>query len=156
LKIFERLLKIVKLPHRIVIGLGLRIVLDRFFSARKAKNPIVNYPHQFFFSDSGDREYSKSPVPGLGWEVSVPLEKAAQVVEIIVGIVERDPIAAPIAIRFSRPVGGGTMNFIRYSNMTAVIELPGPGGRLFFRYVTLQRKKVLCMSLLRLVSISRN
>ena len=135
--IFERLCKIVKLPSRIVVGLGLRIVLDRFFSARKAKKPIVNYPQQFFFSDTGDQEFSRSPVSGLGWEVSVPLEKAAEVVEIIVDIVERDPIAAPIGIRFNRPVGGGTMSFIRYGDITATIELPGPGGRLFFRYVIL-------------------
>jgi hypothetical protein len=100
-RIFEGVCKLFTLPSRIILGLGLRFVLDDFFRVKEARHgPVVSYPHLFFFDSTGDREFSNAPVPGIGFEVSVPLEKTAEVVDLIVAILDKDPVVGAIGIRY--------------------------------------------------------
>jgi len=119
-----------KLPKKLLYGLGFQVVLVNFFDTRRRK-PVTKYPAEFFQAFNGAASFTQYPVGGTGMEIGVPVERAGEVVDLIIEIMEQDPIAAPIAVRYVKATAA-TLGFTKY-NITATIELPGPYGRVLFR-----------------------
>lgn len=119
------------IPSRFILGLGIRVVLDLFFRVVRARKPIVEYPQDFFSGDTGLGEFSYLPFPGTGWEVNVPYEKAGEAVDIVLSVLDRIPIAAPVAVRYVKATAG-TLTQTRYAPYTATIEMSSVYARLAF------------------------
>jgi len=138
----QSILGLFTLPKRIIYGLGVDFILTQFYNAKEDNQ--LGFPGDIFFS--GDSEDKTFPIPLslTGTEVSFAPERTREVVDIMLGIIEKYPLAAPISLRLVKRTDA-TLAFTNRPNTPAgsslppvvqqlngVIELPGPYARFIF------------------------
>jgi len=123
-----------RMARRLGYSLLIQLILRNFFKVPRGTDEvqdIVGFPYQFFSSPKSTLAGTTYPVPGTSLEVSIPLAHWQDAVSIILRIVNKDPLAAPMGMRLVRP-SKATMAFTRFGELTATIELPGPFGKKLF------------------------
>ncbi|GAX25337.1 hypothetical protein FisN_5Lh430 [Fistulifera solaris] len=118
--------------RRLVFGRGVQFALRRVFQTKaRREQGQIKKPYEWFTFKGAHDPSTRSPVPGTGLEIGVPVDRVVEAIELIFAIVDSDPLAAPIAIRFIKK-SRATLAFTKY-DLTASIEISGPYDRVAFR-----------------------
>ena len=126
---------------RKVYGRALQVVLRNFFKTnRRWLQGSSKEPHEWFTSRNNGDPSTTSPIAGTGLEFGVPADRVVEVIEIIFGIVQDDPLAGQIAMRFIKK-SNATLAFNKY-DLTATVEMSGPLDRVFFQNQGRVRQKI--------------
>lgn len=113
---------------------GVDIAIRSFFKPRQHEEPTVAYPFEFFTFSRASQESGGSPVPGIGTEIGVPQSRVGEALDVILKIIDKDPIPGPVSVRFVKS-SQATLAFTNFpnENLVATIELSAPYGKLVFR-----------------------
>ncbi|GAX17043.1 hypothetical protein FisN_5Hh428 [Fistulifera solaris] len=118
---------------KIVFGKGVQAVLQNVFrTTSPADQGQVRKSYEWFNFEGANYASSEGPLAGTSIEIGVPADRVVEAIEIIFKIVDRDPMAAPVAVRLVKK-SGATLAFTKY-DLTATIEMPGPCDRILFRH----------------------
>ncbi|GAX25335.1 hypothetical protein FisN_5Lh428 [Fistulifera solaris] len=118
---------------KIVFGRGVQIVLQNVFrTTSPGDQGQVRKPYEWFNYEGAKYASSEAPIAGTSIEIGVPADRVVEAIEIIFKIVDRDPVAAPVAVRLVKK-SGAMLAFTKY-DLTATIEMPGPCDRILFRH----------------------
>jgi hypothetical protein len=117
---------------KMVFGRGVQAVLQNVFrTTSPADQGQIRKPYEWFNYEGANYASSEAPFAGTSIEIGVPVDRVVEAIEIIFKIVDRDPVAAPVAVRLVKK-SGATLAFTKY-DLTATIEMPGPCDRILFR-----------------------
>jgi hypothetical protein len=118
--------------RKVVFGRGVQFALRKVFQTKsRTEQSKTKKPYEWFTFKGAHDPSTMSPVPGTAFEIGVPAERVVEAVELIFSIVDTDPLAAPVAIRFIKK-SRATLAFTKF-NLTASIEVSGPYDRVFFQ-----------------------
>ena len=118
------------LMKRVIYGMGIDTAVRGVFDTTYGR-PKTMLPSQFFTGKIMALPEFPYTVPGVGTEISVPLSKVQEAIDVILDVLSRNPIATPVAIRYVKP-SKATLAFTRYEDVSVTIELPGAWGDVSF------------------------
>ena len=118
------------IPRRFLYRIGVGVPVARIFDTRN-DDIVTKYPFEFFTSSFAHKEFTPAPLPGTGMELGFPQEKVMDALNVIFDVIDRDPTATPVAVRFVKS-SNATLAFTKFEGVTATIEMPGPYTRFLF------------------------
>lgn len=89
-------------------------------------------PSHVFSSKNSTDKYTSEVLKGTSLEVSLPLARWEDAVNLIRKIAVKQKLPAPMGMRLVKP-SEATLAFTRFEDLTVTIELPGPYGNVLFR-----------------------
>lgn len=117
-----------------IYGLFLQIALKAFAGIPWFQHKVSigrRQPQTVWTSKGATDPLTSSPIAGTSLEIGIPIDRMNDAVQTILGVTNKFPIAAPIALRFVKP-SSATMAFTRFSDLSVTIEMPGPWGDILF------------------------
>lgn len=106
-----------------VLAKAIQVVLEEEVKPTDGKL-IPGLPGQQFGSDNPPEPTSPAPLPGTSIEISVPLDRVGDAMDLILKITKKHPFGAPLAFRYVKN-SRASLAFTQYGPISVAMEMPG-------------------------------